>query len=295
MGLRGGVKIDSDRRKCTCCGEPKHKTRGFYKSYSILYKANDNRTSICRDCAIEIFNSFVGSIENVEQSVFYTCRLLDMYFDKTLFLSVLEQAQAQQSNVMQIYFQKVNSLMQYDGKTFVDSELSPSDETTLNNADDAIPVELITRWGEGYTKTKIMQLETFYRDMMISHEINLPQHKKLLVIMCKLNLKMDECLEQDDLKSFSSLHTQYQKLLQSSGFRPIDNKGSSESSGIRTFSQIFEEVERDGFIKPVPISEHQDIVDKTIQYEMNYLLKLLQQQPLTEPPIDTPKADDADG
>ena len=86
-------------------------------------------------------------------------------------------------------------------------------------------------------------------------------------------------------------HSEYQKLLQSSGLRPIDKLGEQKPWDERSFSQIFEEIEKDGFIKPAPIKENQDIVDKTIQYIMNYTLKLLNQQILTEPPIDTPKID----
>ena len=94
------------------------------------------------------------------------------------------------------------------------------------------------------------------------------------------------------MNTFSKMHKEYQSSLQSSGLRPIDKVGGAEASGMRSFSQIFEEIEKDGFIVPAPIEEKQDIVDRTIQYIMNYTLKLLNQQALVEPPIDTPKVGD---
>ena len=57
----------------------------------------------------------------------------------------------------------------------------------------------------------------------------------------------------------------------------------------RSFSQIFEKIEKEGYIKPAPVDVKQDIVDRTIQYLMNYTLRLLDKQVLPKPPADTPK------
>jgi hypothetical protein len=100
---------------------------------------------------------------------------------------------------------------------------------------------------------------------------------------------MDRCLEANDISGFAKLHDQYQKLLQSTGFRPIDKNSLSNQSGIKTFSQIFESVEKEGFIKPASIEENQDIVDRTIMYILNYTRKLVGVQKLEFPPLDTPK------
>ena len=131
--------------------------------------------------------------------------------------------------------------------------------------------------------------------MKMAHNIVTPQHIKALIMMCKMQLKMDIFLENDDMASFEKLHRQYQALLQSSGLRPIDKVGGDEATGMRSFSAIFEEVEKDGFIEPIPIKAKQDIVDKTIMYIMNYTLRLLNQTILIEPPIDTPKVGDYNG
>lgn len=152
-----------------------------------------------------------------------------------------------------------------------------------------ITPEIVSRWGENYDYNELLYLEKFYNDMHMTHTIVTPQHEKALIMISKLQLRMDKCLENDDMANFAKLHKEYQTLLTSSGLRPIDKVGGAEASGIKSFSQIFEEVEKEGFIKPAPIEENQDIVDRTIQYIMNYTLKLLDQQVLAEPPIDTPK------
>jgi len=198
------------------------------------------------------------------------------------------------------YFSMINSLHQYDNLSWKDSIFGTNEETLLNNEiqeiidkslieDFKVTFEMIERWGDKYEKTEIRDLEKFYNDMHMTHTIVTPQHEKALILICKLQLKMDKALENNDMGSFAKMHGEYQKLLQSSGLRPIDKIGGAEASGMRSFSQVFEEIERDGFIKPAPIKENQDIVDKTIQYIMNYTKRLLNKQTLIEPPIDTPK------
>lgn len=204
------------------------------------------------------------------------------------------------------YFRQINSLPQYSGYTWKDSIFGEKEvyrqsgldedfkEDDFSIDDFKITSEMLSRWGDSYSKIEIRDLEKFYRDMHMTHTIVTPQHEKALILICKLQLKMDKALEADDMGGFSKMHGEYQKLLTSSGLRPIDKIGGAEASGMRSFSQIFEEIEKDGFIKPAPIKENQDIVDKTIQYIMNYTKKLLNKQILTEPPMDTPKVDDKD-
>ncbi len=162
----------------------------------------------------------------------------------------------------------------------------------LESSGFSVTPEMRMRWGTRYSDEQIANLEKFYIDMHMTHSIVVPQHEKALIMICKLQQKMDEALEEGDTGTFSKLHGEYQKLLTSSGLRPIDKVGGDEATGMRSFSQIYEEVERDGYIKPAPIKENQDIVDRSIQYIMNYTLRLLNKQVLTEPPVDTPKVDD---
>ena len=87
---------------------------------------------------------------------------------------------------------------------------------------------MIERWGDKYEKTEIRDLEKFYNDMHMTHTIVTPQHEKALILICKLQLKMDKALENNDMGSFAKMHGEYQKLLQSSGLRPIDKIGGAK-------------------------------------------------------------------
>jgi hypothetical protein len=76
--------------------------------------------------------------------------------------------------------------------------------------------------------------------------------------------------------------------------RTSDMSEADKTGGIRRFGDIFMEVEKDGFIPPWEYYKKingakQDIVDKTIMFILNFMLKFNKTEKLSEPPIDTPK------
>ena len=277
---------------CVGCGKP-HPRGNFYKSYthtSGVYPFC--KDYIKKDVYINESDIDIEKLKNI-------LRQADAPFLTSEVLGSIEEKR----ETVGAYFSRIN-MTQYRGYTWKNSDFQQSD----SNAQDAIAKytsdqdcfidddfivtpEMRHRWGKEYTKEQIRDLDKFYSDMHMTHSIVTPQHEKALIMICKLQHKMDMYLDNEDMTSFSKLHGEYQKLLTSSGLRPIDKIGGEEATGMRSFSQIFEEVEKDGFITLEPVKENQDIVDRTIQYIMNYTLKLLNQQSLTEPPIDTPKGD----
>ena len=274
---------------CIGCNQ-KHRKSQFYVSYNKLH---NGVYPYCKKFIKETVTNDDGSI-NID-------KLQDILrqIDAPFLIDYWHISVDSGGDIVGQYFKNLK-LKQNRDLTWKNSMFAPDDDdegancnnyNTVNNDDFNITPEMLYRWGENYNKSELMYLEKFYNDMHMTHTIVTPQHEKALIMICKLQLKMDKCLESDDMVGFSKAHSEYQKLLQSSGLRPIDKLGGAEASGMKSFSQIFEEIEKDGFIKPAPIKENQDIVDKTIQYIMNYTLKLLNQQILTEPPIDTPKID----
>ena len=291
LNKRGeGLEKDKNTYYCVGCGKI-HNKANFYISSQELHA--NGVLPYCKDY-IKKYSYNEDKSTNLEKFKFMLMQN-SIPFLNDLYDSLLDS----KGDIIGSYFRQFNSLPQYAGYTWSDgadhnAEQVEEDsvEELINNKSFKITDEMLTRWGGSYSKSEVIYLEKFYRDMHITHTIVTPQHEKALVLICKLQLKMDNALEADDMTGFSKMHGEYQKLLQSSGLRPIDKIGGAEASGMRSFSQIFEEIERDGFIKPAPIEENQDIVDKTIQYIMNYTKRLLNKQVLTEPPSDTPKVDD---
>jgi len=157
--------------------------------------------------------------------------------------------------------------------------------------------ELIYKWGSKYEPEDYMKLEEFYTKMKDFNKIETPQDEFYLKKLAVISLKLDKELEDGNYAQVKQLGDLFSKYMADSKFRAMDLTDATKSGGIRTFSQIYAEVERDGFI---PLWEEyrkikglkQDIVDKTIMYILNYTLKLNKTPQMITPPSDTPKIDE---
>lgn len=134
-------RIPKTMSQCVCCGQTKDKEMNFYKSYSVILQSNDYRMIICKDCVQKIYFDLVKKYNDAKLSLYYLCRLLDVYFNESVYESALTQANNQGSNVCVIYFQKVNSLPQCSKKTFFDS-------TNIDVDDKGNPVQKVSHYTE---------------------------------------------------------------------------------------------------------------------------------------------------
>lgn len=272
---------NKDKKICIKCLKEKNVEREFYKSYSKWH--GDGRLPYCKSCLKENLN------ENDINSVREIMRVID----RPYFHEMWEKAKESKDDTLGKYLKDIALNFKeetYDHSDFINNANVHVYEEHLK--ENEISDDLTLKWGSGYTPLEIQQLEKFYDDMIRANDISTPQHKAQLELLCKVYLEQNKALAEKRFNDFKKLNIQYNQILRDSGFRPIDRQGGGESVGIRTFSQIWEEIERDGFIKPAPIEENQDIVDKTIMYMANYTRKLLNMQSLDSPPDDTPKVSD---
>lgn len=288
-------KPEKTHKACSKCEENKQLKSYYLASDKIIH--SDGRLSICKTCLDELVDMFVP------ETLVEVLRKIDRPFIKTEYVASLSMA-----NPFKEYMRRLamrhNINLTYKDSMFDDDDFSKYKVKTINDLNKSYDVEdvvsfkvtpeIIAKWGSGYSETDLFRLEQFYSEMKQSNDITTPQHLESLKLLCKLNLKQNNALDSGDSSTFAKLNTQYNKILQDSGFRPIDRQSSGESAGIRTFSQIWEEVEKEGFIEPYPYKESQDIVDRTIMYMGNYTRKLLNFNSMTEPPEDTPKVDGDD-
>lgn len=285
------IKIPT-HKVCSRCNKSKSTKENYYLAASDNIHS-DSRLSICKPCLEE-----VSHYDNVERFV-DILRQIDRPFIKSLYDTSFAT-----KNPFGEYMKNI-AMRQNRNKTYLDSEFEGTLEQlqvkTSDELDKKVKLEdkvkfkitsdVLVRWGSNYNETELYQLETFFHSMTTANSITTPQHKEQLKLLCKLNLEQNKALDENKINDFKNLNTQYNKILENSGFRPIDKQTGGESIGIRTFSQIWEEIEKDGFIEPYPYEEKQDIIDKTIMYMGNYTRKLLNMQSMAEPPDDTPQVE----
>lgn len=261
----------------------------FYTSTSIMF---DGHVPICKKCLKEMIDE--NNIESVKTTL--------QRIDKPFIAKVWKSAEDSQADTVGNYFRMINSLQQYKNANWADSDLEGENETDIykhkfddiDNMDEIVTddgvikltKDIAMKFGSGYTNREYLTMEKFYQDMSYSHSINTPQLKKQLIYLCKLQIWMDRSLESGNDSAFKNYNDRYEKILQSSGFRPIDKKSSSEESGMRSFGVVWEEVEKLGYVEPKPIEERMDLVDMVIREHLNYVRKLLGHERMTEVPAD---------
>lgn len=273
----------------------------FYSSKSNLF--HDGYIPYCKPCLKEMVDE-----ENMD-TVYRTLQAIDKPFLK----EVWKKAKQSKNKTFGDYMRMICSLHQYRDLSYADSIFPAPDEDFYDEYDDFIieesmhgeeenednsleveiirnPQELRAKWGN-YSNREILEMEHTYQEMLLANDISTPQHKKQLQFYCKLSMLMDKALQEKDFGTFEKLSRQFDTLIKSSGFRPIDRKSSDEATGMRNFSTIFQEVERNGFVPPMDVNlvENQDIVDRTILYYANYVRKLIGLESLSDKPSDTPK------
>lgn len=294
------VKKESDSGVKTCIACSKEmKLHNYYSSKSTLFA--DGYIPYCKACLKAMCN------EDDLQTVYRTLQTIDKPFLK----DVWKKAKASKNHTFGDYMRMIASLHQYQNLSYVHSIFPSDDEEFYDEYDDFVKEEseeeekveekmevdiirdaqfLKAKWGN-YSNREILEMEHTYQEMLLSNDISTPQHKKQLQFYCKLVMLMDKALLEKDFSTFEKLSRQFDTLIKSSGFRPIDRKSSDEATGMRNFSTIFQEVERSGFVPPMntQLVENQDIVDRTIFYYANYVRKLIGMESLSEMPSDTPK------
>ena len=72
------------KRVCTACGEAKKPNIDFYLSRSKLYKFNDARMPICKECLSNLFKELNAKYSDETKALYHLCMLFDIYFSKEL-------------------------------------------------------------------------------------------------------------------------------------------------------------------------------------------------------------------
>jgi hypothetical protein len=258
----------------------------FFKVDSPMFP--DGMINICRDCVRESVD-----IDDIEAVIGFL-RQIDKPFYQDEWNKAMEGRA--KKHPMGAYMQKL-ALQQYKGKTFANSDgidgvgkidlssvNAPEVVETVNGKVIEYTDDLVTKWGIGYSKLEYLQMEKFFQDMKVTHEIHTPTHIDMLTQLCYLSVDRNRLRQERDWNNYNKISKTYEDMMKSAGFRPVDRQGIDDATGMKTFSQMFEEVEKRGFRKPPPPEFDEDIVDQMIISLANYYHRLVGKQILTEIP-----------
>lgn len=234
-------------RECTRCGKIKKvNSSNFYKSYSEIYKSTyENRMCICKQCVLEIAENFKFKFNSDTRVLYEICKLLDVYYEKALFNSANEQAENQNSNPYQIYFQKALSLPQYKDKTFIDSEMFDKKLDDEEKAEE-IGRDVIEFWGVGFSQSDYDFLNREFDNLTTRYECDSYVQEMLFkeISFQTLDIRLKRQKGSDVSKELKTL----QDLLGSANVKPAQENASMASEQV-TFGTLIKKYENE---KPIP-------------------------------------------
>ena len=103
--------------------------------------------------------------------------------------------------------------------------------------------------------------------MSLQYDISTEIQKSLLRQLAMISLEMDKSLKDGDHKTYNDLVRSQNTIMQSAGFRPIDKKNISDETGLGSFSEVWAEIEKEGFVpKGLAGYEPDDIDDMLLYY-----------------------------
>lgn len=296
------IKKEDNKLYCSNCNKIKTNTN-FYVSNSAI--AVNGRYPICKVCLATKLESAFD--HETFKKIVNSQMELGFYGDK--YVRALVDSNCDSSKMIGAYMKLLNKKISQDKNEDTNIELNSRDLQAISNIkkmfdngenvsnhetgffyrsfnspnfnEDAIEhidddeIILNERWGGGaFSVEEMKRMNDFYNKMITSFVIETPPHFEMLESMAKISVLRNRAIEEGNVPKIKQLSETYAKILQDGGFRPIDKISISEQAGVRSFSEIFEEIERDGFIEPYPLEENKDVIDKTILVVLNHYRKL---------------------
>ena len=161
----------------------------------------------------------------------------------------------------------------YDENKFIPEEelIDPAGELTQEDK-----VYLAMKWGRLYKPDEWISLEKNYNEMMNSFDIQDADTINTLVLLCKINLKMNQAIDCGDIDGALKSSRMYDSLRKSAKFTAAQNK-EQKNDFVDSVGELVAMCERQGFIPRYATDIPQDKVDVTLKDMNAYIKKLVTQ------------------
>lgn len=247
----------TSRKRCTACGEDKRPAIDFYLSRSKLYKFNDGRMPICKECLSSLFKELNAKYSDEVKALYHLCMLFDIYFDRDL----VEKSSANnnfsdEDNLLKSYMKNVNSLNQYKFKDSMSSDCIVLDDSLLENKKEEVEdiyeeremtPELkklcLKRWGSGYSDEDYIYLEDNYAEFYEAYAHDTPAERMLLMNITKTLLEGEKSRKSGDKKGYENMLKLVSSMLTDAAIKPSQKKTMGDEVG-ECFGVFIENLEK---------------------------------------------------
>ena len=135
---------------------------------------------------------------------------------------------------------------------------------------------LAMKWGRLYKPDEWVALEKNYNEMNNSFDIQDADTINTLILLCKINLKMNQAIDCGDIDGALKSSRMYDSLRKSAKFTAAQNK-EQKSDFVDSVGELVTMCEREGFIPRYATDIPQDKVDITLKDMNAYIKKLVTQ------------------
>ena len=275
------------KKICTACGEEKAPIKDFYVSRSKLYKFNDGRMPICKECLMNLFRDLNVKYSDEIKALYHLCMLFDIYFDKDLVeKSSFNSNFGEEDNLIKTYMKNVNSLNQYKFKDSFNSDYIVLDDNSLNieYKQSEIEVEeeeslfkitnkMKTRWGTSLPVEDYMFLENKYKEFTDVYECRTPAQRLIFEQIAKCLLRGEKALKKDNDAAFEKMNNMVSKLMTDGNIKPIQEASGAEDD-TATWGKWINTLEQE---RPIgEASEQFKDVDKISSYITKWFTRQMQ-------------------
>ena len=248
----------TSRKRCTACGEDKRPAIDFYLSRSKLYKFNDGRMPVCKECLSKLFKELNAKYSDEVKALYHLCMLFDIYFDRDL----VEKSSAnnnfsEEDNLLKSYMKNVNSLNQYKFKDSMSSDCVVLDDNLLESKKEEIEENIyeeremthelkrlcLKRWGSGYSDEDYIYLEDNYAEFYEAYAHDTPAERMLLMNITKTLLEGEKSRKSGDKKGYENMLKLVSSMLTDAAIKPSQKKTMGDEVG-ECFGVFIENLEK---------------------------------------------------
>lgn len=247
------------KKVCTACGEEKAPNVGFYLSRSKLYKFNDGRMPICKECLSKLFKELQAKYSNEVKALYHLCMLFDIYFDRDLVekSSNMGKYKNDDDNLLKSYMKNVNSLNQYKFKDSMSSDCIVLDDSLIKEEKENIEEDIyeeremtpelkklcLKRWGSGYSDEDYLYLEDNYAEFYEAYAHDTPAERMLLMNITKTLLEGEKSRKSGDKKGYENMLKLVSSMLTDAAIKPSQKKTMGDEVG-ECFGVFIENLEK---------------------------------------------------
>ena len=227
------------KRVCTACGEAKKPNIDFYLSRSKLYKFNDARMPICKECLSSLFKELNAKYSDETKALYHLCMLFDIYFSKELVeKSNSNNNYGEEDNLLKTYMKNINSLRQYKFESSMSSDCIVLDDSLIKYEEKEVKINKNTpfevtsdmeiRWGASLPLEDYIFLESKYKEFTDVYECRTPAQRLIFEQIAKCLLRGEKALKKDNDVAFEKMNNMVSKLMTDGNIKPIQEASVAE-------------------------------------------------------------------